>query len=309
MNVVAMLFAKNCGRFALFGMMFYSVLALGACAGQDRIPLRKLLVDVSPGAEGPEGEFEREKVRTVSKAFLNENGRFSLDDASQNSGDVLRVRVESSSKIVVPKQGPVLHLSLAMEWKGEDDAGKPFQFQAQSFVAGTVETPPVALLKQALEESFEQLLQAHGAREQPSETLLAWLGDTEEDANRKLQAIRILGARADANATAALAAVLAQPDLDLASAALGALTRIGDPRAVDAVIDYAERKPPIVRKQAIEAVRAMGTTRGMAWLFTLSTGHRHPDVQASAALALGDLEKQRSAGVQEPTVSIPSEQP
>lgn len=291
MSGFAGFFRRHKSLLAVLGLVGLSFVE--ACTAQDGIPVRKLLVDVMPGAEGPEQLFSREKVREISQTFLREDGRFVLKEPAADVGDVLRVRLESFSKIVVPKKGPVLHLSLGMEWQGKEPSARAFQFQAHSFVASDAKTPPAALLKQALDESIGQLLQAHSAREQPSERLLAWIGDAEMNAERKLQAIRVLGARGDATATMALVDMLGQPDVALASAALGSLTRIGDPRAVDAVIEYAERKPPVVRKQAIEAIRTMGTFRGMAWLFTLSTGHRHPEVRASAALALTELEKKR----------------
>lgn len=262
----------------------------GACGTKADAPIRKLLIDVSPTAQGPGGELSREKVREISQAFLFADGRFSMTDKSGEEGGVLRVRLDSYSRVVVPKKGPALHLSLAMEWSAPASLDPSFHFQAHSFVEAEVETSPAALLQKALLDCVEQLQQAHAAREQPSEALVSWLNASDVSDEKKREAIRVLGARGDITATEPLISILKGSDEALASAALGALTRLGNSNAVDDIIDYAERKPPAVRKQAIEAIRTLGTPKGRAWLFTLSTGHRHPDVRASAAHALAELE-------------------
>ena len=89
---------------------------------------------------------------------------------------------------------------------------------------------------------------------------------------------------------------LFEKDQELANDALRALTSIGDPRAVSAIIRFADGRSTLVRKAAINAIKIMGTPKGMAWLFTLSTGHPDPDVQHSAPKALASLSAERPDG-------------
>ena len=76
----------------------------------------------------------------------------------------------------------------------------------------------------------------------------------------------------------------------MAQEALSALTLIGDPAGLDAVFDYAERKPAPVRKKAIMAAQIMGGKYAAAWLFTMSTGHEDASVRQLAELALMKVE-------------------
>lgn len=77
--------------------------------------------------------------------------------------------------------------------------------------------------------------------------------------------------------------------------ALIKLTRQPDPKALDAIISYAERKDPEERIQAILAVRQLGDKRALSWLFVLSRGHPNELVRNAALEALTSLEKQDNA--------------
>lgn len=77
-----------------------------------------------------------------------------------------------------------------------------------------------------------------------------------------------------------------------AHAALIYLTRHPDPKALDAIIAYADKKPASERIQAILAVRQLGDKRAIPWLFVLSNGHPDLDVQKAAQEALTYLKKQ-----------------
>lgn len=73
--------------------------------------------------------------------------------------------------------------------------------------------------------------------------------------------------------------------------ALIKLTQIGDPKALDAVIAYSERKPAEIRIQAILAARQFKSRRALPWLFLLSTGHPDESVRNAAREAFVDLDK------------------
>lgn len=276
-----------------------ALVALGllwvACSRDERLTVRKVLVDVVPGAEGPGGVLEREKLRAIVEERLRRHPRIELRESGEGAA-VLRVRLESTT--LTPKEGEGTEgtLSLALEASGAlEGRGRRFHYQGHSVASASGQVSFPALVEGALDDCLDQVLAAKAAQRQPSETLLAWLDDPKTPADQKRQAVRLLGARKEPRAAAALTRFLKGEDKDLAQAALGALTLIGEPSAVDAVIEYAEGKPSLIRKQAIEAVRVMGSRRGMAWLFTLSTGHRDPDVQATAAAALAQLEARAAA--------------
>lgn len=277
---------------------------VAACSRSDEtLVVRKVLVDVAPGAEGPGGVLEREKTRALVHKGLEQDRRVRLEPDDPN-GAILRVRLESATLLPASAESANAKgtLALAVEASGGLPKGtRRYHYRGYSVASSVGHVDFVAMLDQAMKDCLEQVLQAKGARNQPSETLLAWLDDEKRSEEQRLQAIRLLGARREAKAVPALIRILGGDDRELAQAALGALTLLGDPSAVDAVIEYAEGKPSLIRKQAIEAVRVMGTRKGMAWLFTLSTGHKDPDVQAAAAAALAQLEEREAEGEDERT--------
>lgn len=92
-----------------------------------------------------------------------------------------------------------------------------------------------------------------------------------------------------------LIAQLEEKNPKTAYQALITLTQIGDPKALDAVIAYSERKPAEIRIQAILAARQFKSRRALPWLFFLSTGHPDETVRNAAREAFTCLEKQDKA--------------
>ncbi len=303
----------------------------GACAsscGDQPLVLRKVLVDVEPGIERTAVGVDREAVRTAVHGVLLQKDGVKIDEAN-DEGAVLRVRLESAASSV-PSEAPAATegataatpaglslLSLSVEVQGGGGAqGTRFQYRGHSLASATGAMPTDGLVRQAFDDALSQVLQARGADRQDSEVLLAWLkdGSTAVSDDQKRQAIRILGARRDARAVEPLTKVLLGSDRELAQLSLSALTSLGDPSAIDAVIAYSERKPSLVRKQCIEAVRVMGSPKAAAWLFTLSTGHQDQDVQAAANAALltfevGDAGNARVAQERPPSPPTPPAAP
>ncbi|MBH1988971.1 MAG: HEAT repeat domain-containing protein [Myxococcaceae bacterium] len=88
---------------------------------------------------------------------------------------------------------------------------------------------------------------------------------------------------------------LQSADSHKARKALVILTRLGDPKALDAVIAYSEGKSPALRIQAILAARQFKSPRALPWLFVLANGHPDENVRHAAQEALSCLERQDGA--------------
>lgn len=76
----------------------------------------------------------------------------------------------------------------------------------------------------------------------------------------------------------------------IAQALLNALGDIGEKETVPAIIEYAERKPPLIRLQAIDAARRLPSKLSAEWLLVLAYGHDDEMVQIEAKRALEDVE-------------------
>ncbi len=264
------------------------------------LALRKVLIDVAPGADGPGGVLDRERVRALIEAVIDEDRRFQRSD--DRDAAVLRVRLESTA-LLPPHEGTSAGgtLSMSVEVSGgvPGEPLKRYEYRGHSMASlssteGAESSGGLdfgTLLESAFRDAVSQVLAARGAQSAESAALLAWLDDESAAAEQRRQAIRILGARKEQSAVPSLMRALAGDDREIAQAALGALTLIGDARAAPAVIEYSEGKSSLVRKQVIEALRVMGSPLGKAWLFTLSTGHPDTDVRVAAERALAELEQ------------------
>jgi hypothetical protein len=274
--------------------------ALGGCGGckerAEPLAVRKVLIDVAPGAEAG-GSLEREKVRATVEAAIDDDSRFRRTD--ERDAAVLRVFLEAAALTPGEKAGTAGgSLSVSVEVTGgvPGEPLKRYRYRGHSLtsLSGAAGQPGnldfVTLFRRAFDDAAGQVLAAKGAQRQDTQTLLTWLQAEGSSTEQRRQAIRVLGARKEPAALQALIATLRQDDRELAQAALGALTLIADPTAAPAVMEYAESQPSLARKQAIEAVRVMGGEVGKAWLFTLSTGHPEADVRATAERALAQLE-------------------
>lgn len=266
--------------------------------GPEPLRIHKVLVEVEPGAEGPGGVLEREKVRSLVEAALEADARFQRTEDRDDA--VFRARLESTA-LLPPAAGTTAGavLGVTVEVSGGVPGAplKRYEYRGHS-LASLARGPDSggvdfnALFRQAFDDAAAQVLAARAAHDEDSAVLLAWIDDEEAAPEKRRQAVRILGGRKDARAVPSLIRALASDDDDLAQAALGALTRIGDASAAAAVVEYASGKPDLVRKrQAIEALRVMGSSVGKAWLFTMSTGHPDTDLRVSAERALAELEQ------------------
>lgn len=280
-------------RRMLLGLGLFSVLlTAGACdLGQGPLPVRKVLIDVDPTAAA--SGVDREMVRGTVLASLGKARGIKVTEGLKSDAAVVRVRVENYAASDAERGST---LSLGLEVTGAPEEGRSDAvYRGHAVASGRGDVPLKTLVEQALRDALAQVLSTRGAADLESAELIGWLaGDSTTDEQRR-RAVRILGTRRERAAVPALAQVLSGPDEELAQQALMALTSIADPQSVPAVIAYAEGQPPLVRKQAIDAIRAMGTRPGEAWLFTLSTGHPDPEVQKQASAALAALEGPRDS--------------
>jgi hypothetical protein len=281
----------------LVGVVLAGALALSGCGvGCGRtggpLPIRKVLIDVEPAAAG----VDREQVRAVVDEVLKRARGIRLVDAGRgDDAAVMRVRVEGYGS---EEAGRLLKTTLALTVEltsvpGETSAAG---FRGHAVASGTGDIDARSLVGQAVRDALAQVLMTRGASDLSSDQLIAWLTDESASIEQRRRAIRILGSRREREAVPPLSRALLEGDKELQPLALSALTNIGDPSAVDAVIEYSDRQPPVVKKQCIEAVRSMGSAKGRAWLFTLSTGHPELEIQQQAAAALAALEAEEQPG-------------
>jgi len=279
---------------ALAATLLPIVALASSCDSRGPLVVRKVLIDVEPIAAT--SGIEREHVREIVDGVLKKARGIKLVEATRAEAAVLRVRVEGYGA-----QEPTANdgkrrstLSLSVEVTTPQEPGG-FRGHATASAAGVVEVR--TLVEQGLRDALAQVIMTRGAADLDSAELIKWLQDPDGSDDLKRRAVRVLGSRRERSAVETLSRVLLGRDQDLAQLALVALTNIADPSAVHAVIKYSDRQPGPVRKQCIDAIKAMGTTEeGMAWLFVIASGHPDADVQQAAQAALDSLEAQMPKG-------------
>ncbi len=266
----------------------FSAISLWRRGSGETVAVSKVLVDIDASAVA--GGVDRDAVRAVVNDVIGEVR--AVDFREGGSGGVLRVRVDGYTAVRPPEvegHPPVasstsLTLSAELFIDGRP-AGRGLAVANAQGVMGTD-----ALVSQALRDALHQLQQIRSADDLDGETLLSWVSDPSVGTSKQRRAMQALASRGDKRATPALVAMLSSDDEGNAAAALQALTVMGDPDAIDAIIDYSARRPPLVRKLCIDAVRATGSQRAVPWLFTLATGHPDDSVQSYAQAALVQLQ-------------------
>jgi len=253
--------------------------------------VKKVLIDVEPAAVA--GGVDREHVRGIVTETLADLRGIVVDETASD-GHVLRVRVEGFTSSPPPsnQDDATASSSLALGVDVLEGAGRAVG-RGHSVANARGVMSADALVSQALRDAVQQVLQARAADSLDSEVLLSWLTEpSTSDAQRK-KAMQALSSRGERRATAPIVAVLETAGTDdegnvseLAVAALQALSVLGDPDAIDAVITFSERQAPAVRKLCIDAVKATDDPRAVPWLFTMTWGHPDADVQAYARAAL-----------------------
>jgi len=105
-------------------------------------------------------------------------------------------------------------------------------------------------------------------------------------------ALRLAGKKQDQQSVSYIIKLLGSTDnLGIAHACLTALAQLKDASSLPAIIDFAENKPALIRRQAIVAVRQMPSQLSAEWLVVMAYGHDDPTVRKEALEGLREVEK------------------
>jgi hypothetical protein len=120
----------------------------------------------------------------------------------------------------------------------------------------------------------------------------AYLAGIEVKEAQLINAISVLGETESQRVVDPIISVLAHThDSALGNACMMALGRLKDPKGMQAIIDYTEMKPSLVRRQGIMAAKMIGSKLALEWLLVMAYGHDDPIVRKEAQEALVEVEK------------------
>lgn len=119
------------------------------------------------------------------------------------------------------------------------------------------------------------------------------LSNEQIDPSQLANMITILGDIEDKQSVSILIELLKKTDdLIVGNACIVALSRLGAADAMPAIIAFSERKPPLIRRQAILAAKHLTSMLSAEWLFVMAHGYDDPVVRQEA-LAAFDYVAQR----------------
>lgn len=106
-----------------------------------------------------------------------------------------------------------------------------------------------------------------------------------------LDALFLAGKRQDETLADEIIALLkSTTDLSIGNACIGALSNMTGRKIMPAIIEYVERKPPIIRRQAIIAARKIADQQALEWLLVMAYGHDDERVRQEALEAYKEVE-------------------
>jgi hypothetical protein len=296
-------------------------LVLAACkpspAPKSAAVVGTLLVSSAEIASRPELATTAEDVRIILRDQLLATRRFDVRDGAHGrvALSVERAQLGAAPAPVIDPAKPapdremaevVVLLELTRQEGGQDVtlraeglSRRPLE-QGQSLDPEARRSAFAAALGTAIHEAAEALgdqLDAHGKTD---EALIADLASS--DARTRDYAIRVLAERRNPAAVPKLIERLSDPDPTVWLRAVGALTAIGDRRAVGPLIEATRKRRPEETGSVLYALATLGGPDAEAYLFTLESGAPDEQVRRAAREAYAELlrNKRSEAGAKNP---------
>lgn len=79
-------------------------------------------------------------------------------------------------------------------------------------------------------------------------------------------------------------------DWSIASEIIFTLGKLRSEQAVQALINYSERKPTFIRQQIILTLKEIASEKALAWLFVMANGYDDLNVRKEAQIAFDEIE-------------------
>lgn len=270
------------------------VLALGLGAGcprSDKPVVQRVEIDVFEGREVV--SWEAPQLIGRLEAALGRAGFSVVQDGSAAAG-VKPWRVAVAARIDEPDPtaelpgSAVVALSLRQKGAAEGfDVEASEQTKPESNELEAVQAAAVKALDLSLSEAAAEARAYIDLDARPDDAI----AKKADSSDRAVQAaaIRLLARRHHSAALPALLKRLESDDLGELHRAIGLLVELKDPAAVPAIIDASRAKNPIVQREIVFAVAAIGGDEAEAYLDVVASGHEDPVIRGSAEKALAEL--------------------
>lgn len=255
---------------------------------RSQIVVKNVLLEVPSETAGFSKEIDREKFSALVKKIIEQSPHFYFD-ADSLDGEVLHLA------LVPPVEGPspsTILLAASLSPGHEDGARVYKSFADVKLDKGGITGGEIGL---GLSKALQNLYQLHAGSAVDNATYIekinASLRGDPVDGSELMNAVSVLGDTRDQKALQPLIKLLSTTtDLAIGNASLIALSEMGNDDAMQPIIDFVERKPPIIRRQAIIAAKRIGSKLAAEWLLVMAYGYDDAMVRKEALSALNDVE-------------------
>ncbi|HUL58174.1 MAG TPA: HEAT repeat domain-containing protein [Anaeromyxobacteraceae bacterium] len=268
---------------------------LSAC-GRGTVSIESVRVsEPADAASMAEAGIDRGAVETAVREGLAGAG-FRLGGGR---GRVYHARATLTALRVVPAAGGQARLEAALEIElapagppGSGESVREAGVGAQALEGTSPAQAFHAALEAAARDAAAGLALGFAEAGKGEAALVADLSS--RDARVRTRAVRLLGERGATGAVPGLLERLRDPDPSVQHAAVGALARIRDPRAVGPIIDLSRRGDPAMAARLARIVGDIGGPEAEGYLLTLESGHPDPRVRRAAHEALSEMQSRAS---------------
>jgi hypothetical protein len=257
---------------------------LGCNTRPKSVSIGRIIIDAPRSLDGLQAE--REALRAAIVERLQADGTVKYGRDSRETTHILQVILGPN---VAPPDGPPTR---PMEVRL-----KPTQPETPEFGVSAAPREAPDLLTTALagfDDAWAALYKVRQLDVSADSLVIGALGD--RDARLREYAIQLAGERRLKRAVEPLCKLLGSEVNDsLVFKAIGALVSIGDPRAVEPLIELSHQKDRVFVLQVVFAVGAIGGRTAKAYLVTLASGHPDDEVRRGAKDALEELQRRTAA--------------
>ncbi|HJZ84398.1 MAG TPA: HEAT repeat domain-containing protein [Polyangia bacterium] len=280
-------------------------LALTACHRSPAPPPRPRVVSVEVADRSPQPVLDKNALTDRVKRALRKSGQFELAEPGADKplapGQASwRCRVEAAAAAERAGRDGMLHAMARVRCEPTAGAGaealsaqaladQPLSAAGAGAGSDDVQDRLRALAERLAGDTVALLGRQQRLRMCPPAELLAALRDSDADIRR--QAIQAAAFRRSHEAVPLLIGLLEDGQEDVRDMALGALTDIGDPAAVKAIVGRVKFGDVDELRKIIDPVAAMGGDEARAFLEFVASGHEDPEVRKLARRALEGMDR------------------
>jgi hypothetical protein len=266
---------------------FALIFLLADCACQKKLAVNGVTLEVPSNVAGFANKQDRERFSALLKKDIEQSPYFYVDTKNKNASTLKLFFIPPAKEV---EEGALLLLASVFDEK--------HQKELRAFAEIQIELGGInaSAIDHALDRALANLYNLHKGIKPDNKDYLAKIEQSLESKVSQPELINAISAVSytlDPAAEQPLIKLLAKTsDLAVGNAAMLALADYKSQEALPVIIDFLERKPPIIRRQGIMAVQKIGSKLALEWLFVMAHGHDDPQVRAEALLALNQLEQE-----------------